>query len=489
MTDFKNIKRFWYESNKEYYQTREGYLPDTEISFMFDDNMVQNLLKLNKKCLILLGIPGIGKSTQLTKYRDKLSTNLNSEHCKIIFEDIKTMTSNLYDSINQKTEFQEWKDGDYDLYLILDSFDEWRDQKKLIGHLKKLLGEVPKERLLLRIACRTGYWLDHFTEFLQSFYGEENVLNLTLLPLRRKDVILWAEQSNIDNSENFLEEIENKDIVSFAVIPVTLKSLIKEYKDRGILSDSKKEIYKYYCLDLCKEPSDLEREFERFSGHYNETHRYIISARCAALCLFSGNNIIYKNIRVDNNQEVTKNLIGKGQERINDQKFNLESILVEETLATALFNKRKDNYVFSHISFMEFLAADYIMEKNLSIEKILSLITHPDDPLKKFIPQLRGVISWLSQYKDDILENVLKKEPEILIQGDLANLSPYIKERLLRSILENFNKTSLQIGYSNYKPFLKHFYFPKLENLLRDNILDASLSNQSRVFAITLAGD
>src|SRR5260370_1336397 len=80
-----------------------------------------------------------------------------------------------------------------------------------------------------------------------------------LVPLRRHDVAEAATLSGIANADAFLARIDELQIASFAIKPVTLGMLISTYLREGDLPNSVLELYEKGCGILCEEQNESRR--------------------------------------------------------------------------------------------------------------------------------------------------------------------------------------------------------------------------------------
>ncbi len=179
--------RFWCLSDKKPIISPEGYLEDPKYELSPNSHLIVNPIKLNRNVIVLLGEPGIGKTVSLEKfYRD-----FDTEEDKILKVNLSGIgnATHFNDMIFNHAKFQDWRIGDYNLYLLLDSFDECFLRERVIANLLvQNLKDIPKERLYLRIACRAGYWPNSLNKHLLNIFGDQNVLNYTLAPLRKTDI-------------------------------------------------------------------------------------------------------------------------------------------------------------------------------------------------------------------------------------------------------------------------------------------------------------
>ncbi len=179
---------------------------------------------LEVQCLVLLGEPGIGKSQELKNLRDYTQTALTGFD-KPLSLDLQAYNreSGLIRNLFESKTFVAWMNGTHRLHLFLDSLDEGLLKIDTLSML--LVEELSREeyrehlsRLYFRITCRTAVFPKGLEEGLSQLW-ENNVKIYELVPLRRTDVRMAAATCGLD--DKFLEAIDHKGVVPFAIKPVT----------------------------------------------------------------------------------------------------------------------------------------------------------------------------------------------------------------------------------------------------------------------------
>ena len=166
---------------------------------------------------------------------------------------------------------------------------------------------------------KINFLFDSINNNLINIFGKKNFLSYTLVPLRKTD-IEEAANYEVDGTENtspsdFMEKVETMGAGIFASIPITLKALIHEYNHRGNLSKSKTDLYKFYCLYLCEEINEMRRD-ERLGLMFTPEQKYIVAARIAALCAFSGKYSIWTSPQIEGMTEVLLEIPGMNIENV-----------------------------------------------------------------------------------------------------------------------------------------------------------------------------
>jgi len=481
--------RFWCPNDKKPIISTEGYLEDPEYDFSPNSHLIINPIKLKKNCIILLGEPGIGKTIALKKFTQAF----DSEEDEILIVNLSSIgnANHFNDMIFNHAKFQDWRTGDYNLYLLLDSFDECFLHEGVIANLLvEYLKDIPKDRLYLRIACRAGYWPNSLNDNLINIFSEKNFLSYTLVPLRKIDIEELANYE-VEGTENtspsdFMEKIETMGVGLFASIPITLKAFVHEYNQKGYLSRSKTDLYQFYCHYLCGEVNEMRRD-ARVGLAFTPEQKYIVAARIAALCAFSGKYSIWMSPQIEGmtDEFIHESILRQGQENVLGQSFDVTEICISETLACGLFESSRPVRRWAHWSFLEFLTADYIKKKEIPIVQIMSIIKNSYDG--KIIPQLREVVAWLCSFNQDLCDIIIKSEPEVLLQSDLKLFSNDKKEDIVKRLLHNYESSSLKIRLFDLTSLYKKLNHPNISHQIQEYIANSENPRDTKLFAIKIA--
>lgn len=484
-----NWKRFWIPSENQdsVNLSDEGFLydPDSEYGKYYNPNAVSFSKISEFPCLILLGEPGIGKSSTI-----KEESNLEEIRIKEKGDYLLKLDLNSFSDINyfkkelfENETFLKWKSSDKKLYLFLDSFDECllrtdAFSKLLINEFKKL----PVERIFFRIISRTSLWSSSLEKDLSTVW-ENQIKVYELCPLRKRDFISAVASRNIDY-RNFLEQLKKVDSIPFAIKPVTLNFLINSFIEQGTVPYSQNDIYYSGCRFLCEEPNDSRRESD-ISDDYNLDQKLMLASRFAVISIFSNKNIFWKGRELDKTyNSISFQDLNGYSELAQEQDFSISEKAIKETFSTGLFKTYGMNQlVWSHRSYQEYLAAYYISQHNLSLNVLKSLIIHEDG---KFIPQLRGVIAWLGGMDIKVFELILQIEPDILLQSDLRVINSEQKKFLVRNFLNLFEDGKSTYYISKYYKHLSKLNYHEISSTLLPYISKQNLNKESRLAAIDI---
>jgi predicted NACHT family NTPase len=489
-------KRFWCQRSDTMNLTPEGYLSDPDSQWGNVNN--PNLVTLDKiadiPCLILLGEPGIGKSQEMQNLVEYTQENLKPSHLPLEFN--LRSCSNLTTDLIQGQDFTDWFNGNHRLYLFLDSLDEGLLEirnlaTQLVDEFKKKKYSNKLNRLYLRIACRTFVFPEILENELKILWGKEDLGIYELAPLRQTDIIEAAKIEGI-SSGDFIAEIESKNIVSLAIKPVTLGFLLNIYQRNNGQFPSNQRLHELYldgCKLLCDEVSPSRRASGQ-TGDLDSDQRLVIAARIASVTIFANRFAVWKGIDFGNvpEEDVLLQEISQGYENANGKSFEIKREFVEETLDTGLFSSRRSSnrMGWAHQTYSEYLAAWYLVQREISLPLISKLFFSSEDSGYKLIPQLHETAAWLATMKEDFLQEVIKTDPDVLLRSDIprdAKLRASIVDNLLKlyeqeKLFDRYNE-----NYYRYKK-LKH---PELASQLRPYISDSNKQFDARELAIYIA--
>lgn len=457
--------RYWYPEGQEISFDR-GYLSDPESKYAkYSTGNFSLLSELeDKSCLILLGEPGMGKTTTLKIEVEHLKT----KNKQVIYTDLAE-----YITPHEVVFSEEIISKEGEIYLFFDSLDECRCDIKTIGDV--LMRELKRfqniTELKVRIVCRTLELPESLFSGLNDIF-KGGCSKYRLAPLRWKDISEVAKKDNID-PDKFHEEIRLKDAEPLARIPVTLKLLVTLFKKNDALPKTKREVYREGCIELARETNKKREELDRV-GQLDSQERFDLASKLAAIMILSGKSGLW----LGNNYETIESDLCI--EELIDEELRKRDI--KEVSQTGLFTSAGQKRIsWAHRTFAEFLAADYLQKQAFKPKQLFHLIQHPDG---KFVPQLYNVISWLGTMKKEVFEKVLEEEPEILLRGDLDLLNDDQKEKLLAKYI--FLSSNNWFDWDYYQAYSK-LRHANISQQLQDCLEKKEISPGTKTFLAIIA--
>ena len=487
-------KRFWCPRSGGIRFDYNGFLwdPDEEFGRTYNPDLV-TFEEISKfPCLLLLGEPGIGKTTTLETAKNDVIDKIEQQGDQLLYLDLSEFNSEdrLIHNLFESPKFKTWLDGNHQLYIFLDSLDECLlDIQKLPKLLLQQLGQYQDQidRLYLRLACRSAVLPPRLEEKLQQVWRTEAVGIYELVPLRSID-IKEAVKTEKFSADDFVKEVIEKKIVPLAIKPITLNFLIQIYRNNGNQFSSHQKLHEIYlqgCEKLCVEQKNKERHPLKPLSTLTVTQRLAVAARIAAITVFANRFTIWTGDQSDSIENINLQDLCGNNEDSNGESFPITEQVVSEVLDTGLFSARGSSRMgWAHQTYAEFLAAWYLKHHDLKPSQIFSLIYNPDG---RVIPQLRETIAWLASMRDDVFENVMETDPDVLLQSELANIDETVKASLVDSLLNvhDQGKLAYQYRYRGYE----HLNHAGLSTQLKPYISDSKRSVDSRYLAVDIADD
>ncbi len=471
---FKNIpyKRFWHELGKDMPLDENGLLrdPDSEwFHYYFEEKVSTSDDLIKENCLLLLGEPGIGKTTELDRL---ISNETGKKHHTVSFilRSFESKSDFKQTVLNDSTVSQWIENSNEPLSIYLDGLDEaLLEAKKISYGVIDVIKTLKKHgQVFLRITCRTSDLPNDFQDELTSLYTGDLIKTVELAPLRSEDVKLAAREHDL-NDTDFFSAVYDKELGALASRPITLNMLIREYHDNGKISESINEVYEMGCLHLLEDTKD--RKEAGFESKLTLSQRLVVAERIAAgliLCNFA--NLNTGSIQAITNIELLVDDIDTGVEIMSDtgEEINITQQKIEEVIHTSLFKPfGGGRYTLPHQTFAEYLTARYLMRNQFKITQIESILLHEDRVSKGVIPQLKEVSMWLALMNDEYFMKLIEVDPFLLLKSSIDINRKEKLEPLIRSLIGKISERNRAPSYHQYFKFLKNLEFEGIQTLLK----------------------
>lgn len=477
--------RYWCPPTGRIALDDDGFLAEPSGPFGFDQTLSTYEEMDHHRCLVLLGEPGIGKTTEL----ERAVARAGDQAHRVDFGAVAD-PGGLRRQVIESPVVRAWRDSDSQLIMFLDAFDEAREERgALVRVLIEALGELPRERLRVRIACRTADWPATLTDRLGLLFMDDEPRLYELQPLRRADVAAVADHADV-NGEEFVAAVVDRGVGPLARVPLTLNFLLDSYAADGQLPTRRAELYREGCRQLCREQNPSRIETDRM-GTLSAEQRLALAERVAAGTVLAGRAAV--RVRGGGSDSAVAELreLDGGSERTSADLVAIASDVdvdqqrLGEALATGLFTSRGGDLLgFAHHSYGEFLAARFLIRHRFDVRRMLNLLAQERSGRQRIVPQLAGTAAWLSELDTDFLDWLIANEPEMALTADVAGFSDERKAALVESLLTRAAERRLtDYGYASLGRLGHPNLADQLEAWLRRNDVE-----QARRLAIEIAG-
>lgn len=485
--------RFWNPLGTSYWDDH-GYLRDSDAYPELSRDLRTLEQLADEPCLLLLGEPGIGKTTVL---REQPVDTRPIDGTDLRFRlDLKSVDAVGFDTdVFRSPWFAAWRAGSHQLTLWLDSLDECLGRvehitSKLLARLDEL-ADAERERLKLRIACRTGQLPGRLSEDLRRLWNDRLGI-YELLPLRRKDVQAVVRRRRPQDADPFLQEIDRRQLGVLASRPITLKLLLKIAAGQSLPAD-RAQIYERGCWALCDEPDSDRQSIDRRRRRLDRSERLRIAQYLAAAMVLSQRLSIVVNEELAGEQT---RAISLRELRLEGHALSLageawrEPDYLEVLTDTGLFTGGAPGcMVWQHQTYAEYLAASWLAQQPWHDVERLSMLSAPassPDHAPVVVEAQREVAAWLARLRPTICDRLIQEQPALLLGSDMALQDnqgrALLVDRLLAQYAEGTRHT-----YDWQHEHYRGLAHPGLAEQLRPFLRDKSQRSVAREVAICVA--
>ncbi len=430
----------------------DGFLPDPDSRYERYSNA--GLLTLteffSRRCCVLLGDAGIGKSDTLRKEWQRVQA-VAPQHTTVIFRSLRDFGSDVTaEQFLASPEIAAWiADEDAELFLFLDSLDEallkvdtWS------AHISNALAKWPVQRLWLRITCRAAFWPASLRFALTRGF-QDGFSEVVLAPLRRRDVENAAAEHAIQ-ADRLLTEIRRANATTFAARPLTLKMIFGIFAKHNRLPDTHAEMYQQGCRYLAGEHNGDVLEGHRLTS-VSLDRRMVTVERIAAMSVFCDRRFVQQPNAAD--APLPEGTLQASEICSND----VTPAELREVLASALFSfQSPDVLVWTNWSYAEFLAASWCILQQLTTASIKNLISVAGDHGSGIPQQLSSTAIWIGELRHELQRYLVELNPSLLLFIDEGAVNMAILPRLVKDSVERKTTWEVARQVSSYAHRFKH---------------------------------
>ena len=401
---------------------------------------------IDKRVVVILGGPGIGKTTELKQAEAK---EADAIFCTV--SQFLTAPIELYQG----------------KAIYLDALDEHRAElhqgKTIIDGIRGRLMELGSPKV--RISCRGEEWQQGSdVKSLSDVTGGEPVCILKMQPLGEEDIRTIALEE-IKDVDAFLAGAQERQLEEFLGNPETLKLYLKVYQSGGGWPETRTELMEQSTALLISEENE---QHQRARGDAISDKQLMCTAEdLSAILLFGDKEGVALSKASGSNLYIPlQELSG----------IDLDAAKV--TARRRLFSSDMPEQVHpQHKTTGDYLAAKAlvrrIQDKSLPLGRALSLLTGKDGgPLS----HMRDVYAWMIALLPEHAEQLIKADPfGALIYGDAGQWSVATRRTALK-LLSAYaaNKDPWFRADAWYAPLLGGLAHPELvedfRNILKDEL-------------------
>ena len=299
-------------------------------------------------------------------------------------------------------------------YLFLDGLDE---AENLAGALSRILAEIDGHAHIV-LASRGISKLGALSERLRWPM-------FSLLPYSRENVRELCNEADVD-ADAFMRTIDGQNLGGFCSRPLGCMMLIGKYKKTELKGATSESLWLNLIENLCDENQESKTRDLVSNEKVIPVHEGIRIATIVALSLkLSGCALI---ARIENRVPKAEAFDFSKLFADKDTRESFNALL----LRSLFLYVDKGCYRFAHTSYMDFLAAQGVMEY-LDEKEWEHLVFSPEGlPY----PQWECVVPWLAARNDAVLEKLKRSRPDLLLGTD-ALVNKLGEDEICKAILDH----------------------------------------------------
>src|SRR5882724_2148359 len=411
----------------------------------------------------------------------------------------------------EQARFDQWRRSQAEMAtFFLDSIDELKITQKSFEQALKSLGRacagnmdrvrvvittrpIPVDRQLIELhlaippekppdATAEGFAAAAMKRERQKKDESESLKdwrNVGLMPFTSEEIKAFAAIQGVQDPEALLADIRKRDAEEYAERPQDLIELCTDWKDHHRIRNHGEQVETNVTNKL--KPRDRAEKAQLSAERALEG-----ASRLALAALLTRKFTIRYSAESDHIPgadpalDASRILTGWS-------KPEQETLLERPLFVFANYGRVR----FHHRSVVEYLAAkrlSALLERvpTKAVKRILFAETAQGEKVVR--PSMRPVAAWLSSMHDGIFDEVLRREPEVLLDhGDPQSLSPALRARIIKAYAARYGKGKWR-GLSTQRVQVHRFASPELGPAVKDLWSRGLESPELRALMLELIG-
>jgi hypothetical protein len=453
---------------------------------------------LKRRRVVLLAEASCGKTEEFRYQRQRLADEGRPAFL-VSIEDLADHGLDASLGPDEAARLNAWKASTSDAYFFFDSVDEARlNRKSFETALRRLSRELGDNlgRAFLFISCRVSDWrgrqdrdaiTQHLpvpspppppppepeTALLAAIFEEERepdkaktnddpdtLLVVQLVPLDSKQHRALAQAAGINDTDDFLAAIEQRGLEALAERPGDLLDLIDYWRTQGCFGS---------LVDMTEH--GVARKLSERDQYRSDNDTLTVGqarqgAERIAAALTLGKTFTIKSPAQDIDPTLAAGALD-GADIAPDRKENERNALFRmPCFAPSTYGRIR----FHHRSTQEYLTAswfDRLLDAGCPKGEIWPRFFAERYGIETVVPTMRASAAWLSLKHHDFMQEVIRREPLVLIQhGDPGSLPLPAKEKLLAVYAERHAAGEIADDHMDHRAIWM-FAQPELADAIR----------------------
>ncbi|MDO3403237.1 hypothetical protein QWI29_24610 [Mycolicibacterium neoaurum] len=345
--------------------------------------------------------------------------------------------------------------------VFVDSIDEALQIDSNIGYMLVKLASHPRlAHVAWRFACRPSSWtVDLASGMRTALSGFEE---LELLPLSLLDLQGLAQ----GDAEDFLRDAQLAGLTRLLALPLHAVNLLDDWRTRGRMPSNRSEAMQHAITRLLTETSST-----RPAEVLDRQRRQLVAERLAATSIFC--NVRSYAPKTPTNEQDSSIAVSSlpTQEEPDLAGSPLTPGHFREVLGTGLFAAAGHGTVtFAHQSYTEFLAAQYLIRRGVSGQRLVSLLGADINGIAPG-PMIE-VLGWLLALHATVPDKLIASNAEQLLgTTGLELVDDQVRKRIVEALLAAAANGTIGYGWRSETTVLAH---PELASQLHKAAQEAS---------------